>query len=172
MEETTFYIGIAVLLTALVPFIVFFVRYLSEPNPTRAQLDSPALPSFPERPPPGMGMIYILRPSRLAMAVKYGIRLDDRTAAGEIAKLGVRRYVAVPVTPGAHTLFAATLEKNDEMPFEIEEGQTLAFIARPGFGAVLQTARLVPMDERAARFHVGRLAAQKRNGRSIFVRPT
>ena len=152
--DTDFFLAFFVGFIASAGAVVFvLIKLMKVRKPSEAELNAAGLPPLPQTPPSGQGLLYVLRPSRFGFAISFGINLDDRTAAGEVAKFKGHQYVAIPIEPGRHTLFVKTLENAAEAPFEIQAGQAVGFLVTPTWGAIVAHAKIEALDERAARFY-------------------
>jgi hypothetical protein len=133
----------------------FFWWLMTTPKAPK-RLDARAMPPYPVR-CDGEATLYIMRWAFYGIARANVLYLDDRNAAPAAIVRG-RRWLALRVAPGHHTLIVKRQSVWTEHPFDARAGESLAFSLNPVAEDPLTSPRVEGwLDEATARYFLAKL---------------
>ena len=134
----------------------YFIWWMMTTPKAPKGLDVATLPQYPVR-SEGQATLYVLRWAFYGMANANTLYLDDRNAP-PVATVRGKRWLAIPVAPGHHTLFVKRGSIWTEHPFDASAGESLAFSLNPVAENPLQPPGVEGwLDESSARYFLAKL---------------
>jgi hypothetical protein len=105
------------------------------------------------RPPEGMALVYVVRPSRLGKALEMPVICDGDV----VGVTGGKRYLYTILEPGPHS-FVSIAETESELSITLEAGETVYLEQKMTMGVVTGDNRLAQLSEEEGREKLAKCA--------------
>lgn len=137
----------------LLPLLALFIASCNSPvnyDKMTSNIEGYTLPYLPKE---GEAMLYVVRPSPIALPIKWNIFIDGKEPANEIGYTKGEQYIYTTLTPGTHTVYSYT-EVFDKIEITAQAGEIIFVHQIPKMGILLYRSELKQIDYTAGAYYV------------------
>lgn len=109
--------------------------------------------SLPKRIQDDKGIVYIVRPSNLGMAIRFNVFLDDKTPESEMGYTRGNQYIYFYVEPGNHVI-SSKAENWADISINIKAGEIIFILQEPNMGFIMAGNTITKLSDVEGKYYV------------------